>query len=294
MGTLRRTAYRALRKLARRLAPAEVTQALDFLSQPANPIFPRRPLVVARSVSRARVLVLAPHPDDEAIGMGGTLAMHAANGSSVCVVYLTDGGGVGGGGVGGERERLIAVRRAEAEAVGRDLGVRQVFWANRDTELTNDARTVAALSELLRELAPEIVYAPSIFDTHFDHFATNGVLAGALAATPAVDATVAGYEVWDTIPFANWVVDVSEVQARKDALLAHYVTPHETTDFTGLCRRRASVHYTLHVNSVRAAAERGYAEAFLRFDREGWRELFAGWVRVLRARGHDLPSHLVP
>jgi LmbE family N-acetylglucosaminyl deacetylase len=289
MGALRRTAYRTLRKLARRLAPAEVTQALDFLAQPANPIFPRRPLVVARSVPRARVLVLAPHPDDEAIGMGGTLALHAANGSSVCIVYLTDGGGVGG-----DRARLIAVRRAEAEAVGRDLGLRQVFWENRDTELTNDARTVAALAELLRELSPEIVYAPSIFDTHFDHFATNGVLAGALAATPALDATVVGYEVWDTIPFANYVVDVSAVQGQKDALLARYVTPHETTDFTGLCRRRASVHYTLHVNSERAAAERGYAEAFLRFDREGWRELFAGWVRVLRARGHDLPSHLAP
>ncbi len=287
MGSMRRIYYRALRKLARRLAPPEVTQALDFLRQPKNPIFPRRPMLVARSVPKARVLVLAPHPDDEAIGMGGTLTLHAENGSSVCVLYLTDGGGVGR-----ERERLIAVRHEEARAVGSDLGLRQIFWENRDTELTNDGPTVDALVKVLEDLRPEIVYAPSIFDTHYDHFATNGVLAGALEKSPSLDVSVAGYEVWDTIPFANYVVDVSGVQARKEALLARYATPHETTDFTGLCRRRASVHYTLHVDSERAAAERGYAEAFLRFDRDGWRELFGDWVRVLRSHGNDLPTHL--
>src|SRR5262245_2441565 len=38
-----------------------------------------------------RVLVLAPHPDDEVIGCGGTLYKHTRAGHAVTVVYMTDG-----------------------------------------------------------------------------------------------------------------------------------------------------------------------------------------------------------
>ncbi len=287
MRSPRRILRGLLRRLAHRLAPSELETALRFLERPRNPIFPRRNVEVVREVPRASVLVLAPHPDDEAIGMGGTLAMHVANGSAVTVLYLTDGGGAGG-----DRDSLVAVRRMEARGVGEELGIRQIFWENHDTRLTNDTQTVRGLIRVIEETKPALVYAPSIFDTHYDHFATNGVLAGALKELDGLEATVAGYEVWDTIPFANYLVDVSAVIERKDGLLAHYKTPHESTDFTGLCRKRANVHYVLHVNSARASAERGYAEAFLRFDAGTWRELFRTWVRTLRDQKNDLPTHL--
>ena len=38
-----------------------------------------------------RVVVLAPHMDDETIGCGGTLALHAQRGANVTVVFMTDG-----------------------------------------------------------------------------------------------------------------------------------------------------------------------------------------------------------
>ncbi len=37
-----------------------------------------------------RVLVLAPHPDDETIGCGGSLVLHAAAGDPVRVIFLTN------------------------------------------------------------------------------------------------------------------------------------------------------------------------------------------------------------
>ena len=43
------------------------------------------------TIVSAPVLILSPHPDDEAIGMGGTLCKHLDNGSDVTVLYLTDG-----------------------------------------------------------------------------------------------------------------------------------------------------------------------------------------------------------
>src|SRR5687767_6864064 len=39
-----------------------------------------------------RVMVVAPHPDDETLGCGGTIAKHAAAGDQVEVLIITDGG----------------------------------------------------------------------------------------------------------------------------------------------------------------------------------------------------------
>ena len=285
---LGRLARGALRRLAHRLAPPELSTALKFLRSEGGVAFPRRNVEVVAALPRARVLVLAPHPDDEAIGMGGTLAMHLAGGSEVTVLYLTDGGGP----VEEGREELVRVRRAEAEALGRDAGVRQVFWDRPDTRLADDAATVQLLVALLRELRPELVYAPSLFDHHYDHFTTNQILADALAALPELEATVAGYEVWDNVPFPNWLVDVSAFVGRKEQLLAHYATPHRYTDFTRLCRQRSSVYYTLYVNSEIQHAEHGFAEAFLRFDAAAFRRLQAGYVAALRADRSELPRRL--
>ncbi len=281
---IRRTWDRLLRRLAHRLAPSELRTALDFAARASNPIFPKRNVTVSSAVPEGPVLVCAPHPDDEAIGLGGTLVKHVRAGHDVTVLYLTDGGGLDE-----PRAELAERRRAESRAVGEHLGLRQVFWAHADTRLTNDGPTVAALTALLDELKPAQVYAPSPFDTHFDHFATNEVLADALGEV-GHDPTVHGYEVWDTIPFANHLVDVSDVIEEKERVLAFYRIPHEYTDFTALCRQRSQVHYTLHVSSARADAERGFAEAFLRFDAAEYRRLFGDYRAALRRHGSELAT----
>jgi LmbE family N-acetylglucosaminyl deacetylase len=274
-------------RLARRVAPYEIETAMRFAEARSYQAFPKRNVQAVDDVPEGGVLVLSPHPDDEAIGMGGTLLRHLDRGADVTVLYLTDGGGLEE-----PRDRMRAVRRAESDAVGRATGARQVFWDVEDTRLTNDESTVARMVALLKELRPDHVYAPSIFDHHYDHFATNQILVDALARLPGFEGSVAGYEVWDDVPFPNWIVDVSGVVDRKDELLAHYATPHEYTDFTQLCRARTSVHFALYVTSDRARAATGYAEAFLRFDPATYAELHRGWVRALRADGNEQVARL--
>ena len=279
----------ALLRAVHRFAPTEAETAVRFLTARRAAAFPRRNVTVTSEVPVGRVLILSPHPDDEAIGMGATLSMHVANGSRVTVLYLTDGGGLEQ-----PRAELIRTRRAEAQALGRELGIEQVFWDNEDTRLTNDEATVAALAALLRELDPEHLYAPSMFDHHYDHFVTNQVLVDALARVPGCRPPVAGYEVWDNVPFANYVVDVSEHAQAKDRILGHYATPLSFTDFPRLCRYRNSVHYTLHVDSRIERADKGFAEAFLRYDADLYGDLFRALVAALREHGSDLPTHLQP
>lgn len=287
MASLRALARRLAIRLARRVAPAEIETAMRFAEARGFAAFPKRNVETADEVPEGSVLILSPHPDDEAIGMGGTLLRHLDRGADVTVLYLTDGGGLEE-----PRDRMRAIRRAESEAVGQATGVRQVFWDEEDTRLVNDDRTVERMVALLEELRPAHVYAPSIFDHHYDHFASNQILVDALERLPEFAGTVAGYEVWDDVPFPNWVVDVSSVVDRKDQLLAHYATPHEYTDFTQLCRSRTSVHFALYVTSERVRAATGYAEAFLRFDPATHAELHRGWVRALRADGNEQVSRL--
>ncbi len=287
--SFRRLARSTLLRMVHRVAPTEAETAVRFIEGHGSAVFPKRNVTVTPEVAVGRVLVLAPHPDDEAIGMGGVLAMHAANGSQVTVLYLTDGGGLDE-----PRSEMIRTRRAEAEALGTSLGLRQIFWDTPDTRLTNDGPTVEAMVGVLEELRPEHVYTPSPFDHHHDHFAANQVLVDALERVPTCRPPVAGYEVWDNVPFANYVVDISGQAGAKQAALAHYATPLSYTDFPRLCRYRNSVHYTLHIDSRLEHAGKGFAEAFLRYDAELYGDLFRAWVRALNRDGSDQTSHLQP
>ena len=38
-----------------------------------------------------RICVVSPHPDDDVLGCGGTLALASANGAALCILYVTDG-----------------------------------------------------------------------------------------------------------------------------------------------------------------------------------------------------------
>jgi LmbE family N-acetylglucosaminyl deacetylase len=286
---LKRLARGTLRRMVNKYAPPEVATAIKFLRARSNPIFPKRNIQVVGEVASGPVLILAPHPDDEAIGMGGTLCKHIENGSDVTVLYLTDGGGLGE-----DRHAQVQARRAEARSLAESLGFKQIFWDNRDTRLTDVRSNVDELVRILKETRPAEVYAPSIFDTHFDHFATCRILARAIQEFPSLEAMICGYEVWDNIPFPNYVVDISACAEKKARALLHYSIPLSYTDFERLCRYRNSVHYTLHVNSEIEAASKGYAEAFLRFEPGTYVNLLASYVQALREDKSELPSHLQP
>jgi len=154
-----------------------------------------------------RVMVVAPHADDETLGCGGTLVKHHLAGDRVTVVFMTDGG-KGEELAGGVRGRaLVGLREREAQAAAAALGVDEcIFLRNPDGSLRCTARTVEQLDGVLDTLRPDIIYAPSPLDTHRDHRQACAILAAALGkAVRAVEVYV--YEVWAPIP-ANCAVGI--------------------------------------------------------------------------------------
>ena len=69
--------------------------------------------------SNDRILIVAPHPDDECIGAGGILALYP----QMCTVLVLTDGGQGQGDVPPEKERKI--RKCEFYAEMRELGIKR-------------------------------------------------------------------------------------------------------------------------------------------------------------------------
>ena len=145
-----------------------------------------------------RVLVLAPHPDDEVLGCGGLAAQLAAVGGEVRVLWLSDGGG---NAVGEERAERATHRREEAEAAAEVLGlVVAGHLGLPDGRLAHHREEIAtALAEELAEGRPEIVLVPSPLESSVDHRATFRALhhlLGSLRPGDALWSTVQGLRVF--------------------------------------------------------------------------------------------------
>jgi LmbE family N-acetylglucosaminyl deacetylase len=144
-----------------------------------------------------RVMVLAPHPDDEALGAGGIIQHARAAGAGVRVVFATDGDNNPWPQrfaerrlrlADGWRQRLGATRRGEARRSLATLGMGEdnaVFLGFHDGELLARwrRRAAATLAAFARELAawpPTVLVAPSPCDRHGDHRAVFAFAAEAL------------------------------------------------------------------------------------------------------------------
>ena len=124
-----------------------------------------------------RLLVIAPHPDDEALGCGGMIAAFRQDGRDVRVVFITDGGASHRGSRTWPRDRLAAERRREALAALRILGVgadEAIFLDLPDagmpafrTPAWTEARR--SLASTVQAFAPDLVLIPWRRDPHRDH-----------------------------------------------------------------------------------------------------------------------------
>ncbi len=145
-----------------------------------------------------RLLVVAPHPDDESLATAGLLQQAVAAGARVRVLYATDGDfnpwaqlAVEGRWpiTAAARARWGSLRRAEALRALGLLGVaeEQVSWLGLpDQRLTRlllggDGRLIAALAGEIRACRATLVAAPSCRDHHPDHSAVSVALGFALA-----------------------------------------------------------------------------------------------------------------
>jgi bacillithiol biosynthesis deacetylase BshB1 len=189
----------------------------------------------------ADVLAFGPHPDDLEIGLGATLAKHAALGHRVGLCDLTRGELASNG--------TPEVRLGEAEKARAVLGAawrENLGWPDRGIG-SSDAH-VRSAATLIRRVRPRVIAIPYWDDRHPDHGAASSVLTEAVfnarlrryavEGEPWNPEWVCYYFINDSAP-ASFVLDVSAHYETKRRALACYRSQFEPPP-----PRRASATFT--------------------------------------------------
>jgi N-acetylglucosamine malate deacetylase 1 len=202
-----------------------------------------------------KLLVIAPHPDDEVLGCGGTIIKHSSNGDEVylCIVtrpYTPDW-----------PEDEINLRRDEVVRVNKILGIKKTFRLDLPTvklDTLPQKELNRAISQVLDMVQPEVVYIPHRGDVNKDH---QLVFDAAMVATrPRPGSTINKVICYETLSETEWgapsrentfipnvFVDISKTLATKLKALSEYKTelkrfphPRSLEAVTALSKTRGS------------------------------------------------------
>lgn len=112
-------------------------------------------------------IVIAPHPDDEVLGVGGTLLRRKAEGAKVAWLIVT-----GVNPEDGWSDGKIRQRADEIKEITTHFGFDSVFELNFPTTQLDQismSRLVSAVSDVFKIFEPEEVFVPHFSDIHTDH-----------------------------------------------------------------------------------------------------------------------------
>jgi len=174
------------------------------------------PYSAESQIPARRVLVLAPHPDDEVFGCGGAVAGHVAAGIPVSVVILTDGG------LYGDAETRFQESRMAAQVLG--YGTPE-FWRLPDRGLEYGEALVGRIVETIGATGADLLYAPSLHEIHPDH---SQLAMAAVEAVRRVGGTLrlAQYEVG--VPLVpNLLLDITQFRDIKRRAMDCFVSQLE-------------------------------------------------------------------
>jgi LmbE family N-acetylglucosaminyl deacetylase len=197
---------------------------------------------LARLGESRKILIVAPHPDDETLGCGGLIATFARRGASFQVVFVTDGGASHPHSVSWPRQRLVARRQWEAREALRRLGAGAGPWAFlglHDAAMPR-ARSpkwdeaVAHLATIAHEFQPDLALLPWRRDPHCDH-RDSWTLAQAALVSSLIFPLTLEYAIWldelgapEDYPRADEAepvtLDIAAVISAKRAAVEAYTT----------------------------------------------------------------------
>jgi N-acetylglucosamine malate deacetylase 1 len=173
------------------------------------------------------ILVVAPHPDDAELGMGGAILKFLSEGLAVGVLDLTDGEPTPHG--------SPEIRRRETAEATNILGIpwrENLGLPNRSLEATLSAR--AALATVFRRARPRWLFAPYWIDAHPDHTAATQLIEAARFWSKLTKSDMPGEPFYPErifyyycvhlriVPQPAFVLDISEHWEKKRAAMECY------------------------------------------------------------------------
>jgi LmbE family N-acetylglucosaminyl deacetylase len=204
--------------------------------------------ILMNAPTKKKIFVIAPHPDDEILGPGGTLITAIANGSSVRVIYLSKG----------KEEQANSLMR-EAEAISNLVGYQISFMDYRSRQIPLHDEIITRLRLELTDYRPDIIMLPFLTDDHDDHRRASDLLMRTVSTLErnALEAEVWAFQVYSSI-IPNVVIDVTNVITEKKQAIEKWSSQKANRNWA---------HFTLGLNAFNTrflpdSRDKRYAEAF--------------------------------
>lgn len=146
-----------------------------------------------------RVLIIAPHPDDEILGVGATMAKMVSQGDDVYVAIVTKGT---------EPkfcEESVQKTRAETTRAHDLLGIKETIYLDfpaAELDLVSEAELGQAISKVVQTVKPNTLFIPFCGDVHFEH--QKVALACMVASRPHRDDYPERVLAYETLSETNW------------------------------------------------------------------------------------------
>ncbi|HWM85395.1 MAG TPA: PIG-L deacetylase family protein [Kofleriaceae bacterium] len=159
----------------------------------------------------SRILVIAPHADDETIGMGGTIARHARDGHEVHVAVVTGHGDDGPHPL-WPREVWDRVR-AEAKRACDLLGVAELHFDEVPAAMVADQpawKLNQATGAVVERVQPDALYVPFPFDLHRDHREVFHALSVAWRSSSAIGRRIRDIYCYEVQSETHWNIPYVE------------------------------------------------------------------------------------
>lgn len=227
---------------------------IDFL-------WPERDLIPFEisEISGDRVLVIAPHPDDETLGCGGSLIQHVERGEKVMILFLTDGSGGDFSGSFAQKD-YVALREEEATEACQVLGVDTFrFLRFTDRKLGHDPNHLVRVKEEIRIFNPNLIYVPSPLEINPDHRAAASLVWQATSELE-LSLQIVFYEISTPLQ-PNKLVDITEYVEKKRLAVSCYKSQMQQINY---------LEIALSINKFRTLTVSrisDYAEGYLVVDR---------------------------
>lgn len=212
------------------------------------------------------ILVLAPHPDDDLLGCGGSMVKHVKNGNNVHVAYVTSGEA----GLVGTYTHPEKIREKEAVHAVKsiDIPAKNLYFLRQpDGFVVDTPGIINQLIHIIRECRPSVVYIPHSQDAHPDHVATHviglkAILQAGMPYSSSVHSakawavsTVLAYEVWTPIQEPSYLEVITDVIDQKINALQFYSSQLKSVSYDDVSRGLAVYRGALLGHGC-------YAEAF--------------------------------
>ena len=223
---------RSVLPLRRRSTP---TNSGILLADPAA-----LPIRNINTINRQRVLIVAPHPDDETLGCGGAISLLCRQGYDVSVLIVSDGTGSHPNSQKYPAPILQSIREGETLTALAILGVKPeaiTFLRLKDGSVptltsVNFIKAKIRCQDYLKAALPDTIFIPWRFDPHADHRATWQLIQAAILSLGIAPQTIE-YPIWDwdtqqqqqrtdLVEISGWRLDIATVLDRKCQAIAAY------------------------------------------------------------------------